>query len=210
MLQFHNANMVIVVAGCSNSGKSSYAIRWLNNARLTCRFIFDPSSEFAKKFQRRACSTVAELNAAMGTGWVIFDPHFIFPGDVERAFVMFCEWAWTMSARFPGQKALLADEIWKFCSPNFVPKPLALIVQDGRKHGIGLICTTHRPNRLNELIMGEATEFVGFHLSGSNKLDYLKRNCDEFPIDDLPKLPLLHYVAQNLQTGGIFRGALKF
>ena len=214
-LQYANENLVLVIAGCSGSGKSTIAVRYLNNARLTCRFIFDPSGEYAQKFERRACATGAELNAAIGTGWVIFDPHTVFPGEPEKAFTMFCEWAWTVSRKLRGQKILFADEVWKYCNPNAIPRNLALIVQDGRKHGIGLICTTQRPNRMNEAITGEATEFIGFRLVGENKLAYLERNLDEFPVRDLPRLHLVdkvrsQFIAQNLRSGGLRRYELDF
>jgi len=212
-LQYCNKNLVVVCCGCSNSGKSTFAIRYLLNEKFTCRFIFDPSGEYADKFQQRACSTAAELRAAVATGWVVFDPHTVFPGDPQRAFEMFCEWSWTVSGSLRGQKILFADEVWKFCSPNKIPKPLAQIIQDGRKKGIGLIATTQRPNRLNESIIAEATELVGFQLTGENAIEYLRKNCPEFPVDDLAdfqKTPLLHYIGQNLKSGAIMRGVLRF
>ncbi len=214
-LQLANQNLVVVVAGCSGSGKSTFVICYLLNGKFTCRFIFDASGEYAERFKIRPCRTVAELNAAVTTGWVIFDPHFLFPGQPEKAFQNFCEWAWTISRGLSGQKILFADEVWKYCSPNAIPRTLALIVQDGRKHGIGLVCSTQRPNRMNEAIIGEATEFVGYRLTGTNKLDYLRRNLDEFPVDELPALRLVdkvesHFLAQNLRTGGIRRYVLDF
>src|SRR5882724_7354407 len=156
MLQLKNKNLVWIVVGASGSGKSSYAVLLLGNGKFTCRFIFDPSGEYAQRFQRRACRVPAELRAAIATGWVIFDPHTMFPGDPQTAFEKFCEWAWTMSGQLPGQKILFADEVWKVCSPNLLPKTLAQIIQDGRKFGIGLLATTQRPNRLNETIIAEA------------------------------------------------------
>lgn len=215
-LQLANENLVLVVAGCSGSGKSTVAICWLNNAPLTCRFIFDPRGEYVTRFQRRACTTAAELNAAIVTGWVIFDPHTIFPGDEITAFTMFCEWSWTMSKNLPGQKVVFADEIWKYCSPNKIPKELAAIVQDGRKNGVGLLATTQRPNRMNEAIIGEATEIISFQLTGSNKLDYLERNFDgEFPTAELPGLLLVdkvksHCIAQNRRSRGLRKYELDF
>jgi hypothetical protein len=134
----------------------------------------------------------------------------MFPGDPQRAFEMFCEWAWTMSTKMSGQKILFADEIWKVCSPNLLPKPLAQIIQDGRKSGIGLLATTQRPNRLNETIIAEATELVSFHLNGTNALDYLRKNCDEFPVEKLSSLPTLHYIAMNLKSGALASGVIKF
>jgi DNA helicase HerA-like ATPase len=86
---------------------------------------------------------------------------------------------------------------------------------DGRKNGIGLLATTQRPNRMNEALIGEATEFIGFRLVGRNKLGYLAENLDEFPVDELPKLLLLdkvrsQFIAQNLRSGGIRRYELDF
>lgn len=210
MLQLTAKNWVVIVCGCSGSGKSTFIVCYLNNAKLTCRFIFDASGEYAQRFGRRACQTVAELNAAIVTGWVIFDPHILFPGEPEKAFANFCEWAWTVSKKLPGRKVVFADEVWKVCDPYKLPKPLALICQDGRKNGVGLIASTQRPNRLNESLMGEATQFVGFRMKGDNMLDYLRRNTSDFPVDDLPGLPDLHYIAQNTVSGGLRRGKVRF
>lgn len=214
-LQVANENLVVAVAGCSGSGKSTFVVCYLGNEPFTCRFIFDPGREYAPRFNMRPCSTVAELNAAVVTGWVIFQPHLLFPGEPEKALECFCEWAWTVSLNLPGQKILFCDEIWKYCNPSKIPRPLALIVQDGRKNGIGLVCSTQRPNRMNEAIIGEATEFIGFRLVGENKLDYLRKNLDEFPVDELPKLLLVdkvqsHFMAQNLRTGSLRRYVLDF
>jgi hypothetical protein len=221
MLQLKNKNLVVVVVGCSGSGKSTFAIRYLLNGKFSVRFIFDPRGEYAVRFKRRPCRVAAELRAAISTGYVIFDPHTLFPGEPQRAFEMFCDWSWTMSEKISGQKILFADEVWKFCSPNLIPKALSQIIQDGRKSGIGLLATTQRPNRLNEAIIGEATELVSFRLVGDNATDYLRKNCPEFPIDGgkdeigiiqpgVTQLPLLHYIAQNLESGGLARGVLKF
>lgn len=214
-LQFANENLVVIVAGCSGSGKSTVANCWLLNAKLSCRFIFDPRCEYAQRFQRRPATNAAELRAAISTGWVIFNPNTMFPGAPVTAFEKFCEWSWTMSEQLAGQKILFADEVWKFCNPNKIPLALASIVQDGRKNGIGLLATTQRPNRMNEALIGEATEFIGFRLVGRNKLGYLEENLDEFPVAELPKLLLLdkvrsQFIAQNLRSGGIRRYELDF
>lgn len=227
MLQFGNKNLVVLVVGCSGSGKSTFAIRYLLNGKFSCRFIFDPRGEYALRFNRRACRTVEELRASIPTGFVIFDPHGIYPGDTKKAHADFCEFAWTTSERIPGQKILFSDEVWKDTSPNFISKPFASILMDGRKNGIGALLTTHRPNRLNDAIAGEVTELVAFKLKGERKLQYLRDNFDEFPVDGekdergkiiypaLPDLELIHkvrgeYLAQNLDSGGIYRGKLTF
>ena len=88
--------------------------------------------------------------------------------------------------------------------------PLAAIIQNGRKNGIGLLATTQKPNKLNETILGEATEFIGFKLEGRNLLKSLEDNMESFPTRDLPGL-ILHdnfrsqCLAQNRRSGCVRR-----
>lgn len=221
-LQYANENLVIVVAGCSGSGKSTVANMIMINSDFTCRFIFDPSGEYAERFQRRPCYTAAEIKAAIPTGWVIINPTFLFPGsDIagteasQVAFEKTCEMVWLLSRDIRGQKILLADEIWKFCTPNFMPVALMAIVQNGRKNGIGLLATTQKPNKMNETIIGESTEFISFRLEGRNLLKSLEDNMETFPTRDLPGLLLQdkvrsHCIAQNRRSGVMRRYELDF
>lgn len=221
-LQYANENLAIVVAGCSGSGKSTVANLILLNGAFTCRFIFDPSGEYAERFGRRACHTAAEIRAAIPTGFVIINPTFLFPGsDIagteasQLAFEKTCEMVWLLSRDIRGQKIFLADEIWKFCTPNFMPVALMAIIQNGRKHGIGLLATTQKPNKMNETIIGEATEFIGFRLEGRLLLQSLERNMETFPTRDLSGLVLVdkvksHCIAQNRRSGVVRRYELDF
>ena len=209
-LQLQSKKFVWVVTGASGTGKSTYAILVLGNGNFKCRFIFDPrDDEMAIRVQRRSCRVKEELYAALATGWVIFNPHTMFPGDTKKAFAMFCEWAWTVSGKMPGQKVFYVDEVWRYTSPHYIPPPFAICLMDGRKSGIGTLLTTHSPHRMNEVIMGEATELISFKLRGENKLGYLRKHCDEFPVDKLPELPNFHYIAQNLDSAGIATGVLR-
>jgi hypothetical protein len=221
-LQYANENLVIVVAGCSGSGKSTVANLILLNTDFSCRFVYDPSGEYAERFGMRPCRTAAEVEASIPTGWVIYDPTFYFPGSdiagteaAEKSFNAFCEAVWVKSRGLRGQKILLADEIWKFCSPNFMPVPLMAIIQNGRKHGIGLLATTQKPNKMNETIIGEATEFISFRLEGRLLLQSLERNMETFPVRDLPALLLedkrrSHCIAQNRRSGVARRYEMDF
>lgn len=212
-LQFGNRSRCIVVVGCSGSGKSSFVIRYLLNAPLFCRFIFDPRGEYAARFKRRAATLPAELAAQIATGWVIFDPHVMYPtgaGDnYQKAFEDFCQWVFVMSGTLPGQKMLFVDEMWRHCSPNKIPLALATIVQDGRKNGVGLITSTQRPNRLNEAILTECTEGVYFRMRGENARESLAAIDDDFPFEEVLTLPTLHFIAHNLDSGGELRGVVK-
>ncbi len=216
-LQFANVNEVLVVAGRSGSGKSTVANMCLLNGNYSCRFVYDPEGEFSERLGYRACSTVAELNAAIPTGWVIFNPTVLFPGsDIaqteasQRAFEKFCEWAWVRACDIPGRKILQADEIWKFCKPSFIPICLRAIVQNGRKRGIGLLATTQTPNYMHETIIREATEFIGFRLEGRNLTKFLEENMSSFPVTELENLVFVehvraHCIAQNRLSGVSYR-----
>lgn len=208
-MKFSAKSLVIVVAGNSGSGKSSLVIRYLINGNFSCRFIFDPRGEYALRFKRRQCKTAAELQAAISTGYVIFDPSFLFPGNVNLGFEKFCEWVHFITGKIRGQKILFVDEVWKHCSPNKIPLALATIVQDGRKNELGLITSTQRPNRINEAIMNECNELACFRLRGQNALDFVTSYDAEFPVHLLPNLPPLHVIGRNLDTGGERRGIIR-
>lgn len=210
MLQLKNKKAVWVICGASGSGKSTYGVHVLGNGKFTCRFIFDPrDDEMAIRFQRRSCRVPAEINAAIPTGWVIFNPHTMYPGDMAKAFADFSELAFHKCGTLPGQKVFWVDEVWRYTSPHFIPKPFAIQLMDGRKSGMATLLTTHSPHRMNEVIISEATELVGFKLRGERKLKYLRDNCDEFPVDKLPGLPNYHYIAQNLDSSRIATGVLR-
>jgi hypothetical protein len=208
-MKFSAKPLVIVVAGNSGSGKSSFVVRLFLNGKFSVRFIFDPRGEYATRFKRRPCKTAAELLAAIPTGYVIFDPSFLFPGNVDLGFEKFCEFVHFTSGKCSGQKIMFVDEVWKHCSPNKIPLALAQIVQDGRKNELGLITSTQRPNRINEAIMNECNELVCFRLRGANALDFVTSYDSEFPVHLLPNLPPLHLIGRNLDTGGERRGIVK-
>jgi hypothetical protein len=206
-LQYANKSSVCVCCGVSGSGKSCFAIRYLLNAELSCRFIFDPRGEYSERLRLAPVTDLAELNEAVSSGWVCFDPHVMFPGKVNEGFESFCEYSFHASAVIPGQKCLFVDEVWKYCDPNKIPIALAQIVQDGRKNGIGLFVNTQRPNRVNEAILNEAQEFVCFRLRGKRALECVAE-YGTFDEDELRDLPDLCFVAENVDSGCVVRGQI--
>ncbi len=198
---------VTLVAGMSGTGKTTFALRYLANARLAARFIFDADGEFARRLALPAASDAFGLDTALVRGWVCFDPHGLFPGRLPEAFAFFCAWAFGVCERFPGDKVLVVDEVWRYCSPASVPPELATVVQTGRKRGLGLMVCTQQPQKLPGTIQNELTEAVCFRLGFDRSLDLLAERG--MNTAEIAALPMLGYVARNLQSGGELRGQLR-
>lgn len=203
-----------IICGNSGSGKTSFALRYLANSyhHHACRFIFDPDAGAANSYSRRLrvppARTPGELATALLRGTVIFDPDTLFPGRRESGFEFFAEWILAKAKRIPGRKVFLADEVWRYCSPHYIPGPLAEIVQTGRHSGLEVLTLTQAPNRLHGRILNEATEVIAFRLLFRRALETLT----EFGFDreEVLRLPPLRFVALDLETGGSLRGAVKF
>jgi len=206
---------ITVCAGVSNSGKSTFALRYLVNADLAVRYIFDPApgewnadqGEFSDRLGIRAAKDGYELGLALCRGWVCFDPHTLFPGRLTEAFDFFCDWAYQTSLRIPGQKILVVDEAWLYQTNQSIPLELQMIVQSGRKRGLALMITLQEPNRLNSALRNGVSEMVCFQLQSDLALkcvgDY------GFKPEDLRALAPLHFISRNLDSGGELRGEVK-
>ena len=116
-------------------------------------------------------------------------------------------WAMQVAGRGPGRKIVLVDEVWRFCSPAFIPPELAACVQTGRKWELETVFATQRPQRINESILGEVTEAVSFHLIGANAVEKMAANYD-FNAEEIGRLPAGHWVSRSMVTGGEMRGRM--
>jgi hypothetical protein len=190
----------------SSSGKTTFALRYLLNVSAACRFIFDDLGQVAARLKAPHASTGAELEAALQTRWVIFNPHRMFPGDVENAFRYFCAWSFNASRRGPGRKVFFADEIWRWCSPHAIPRELATLVQAGRAEDIEMMTATQLPQKLNSSLTGQSTELVCFRLGDCLSLDKVEElGADRNAVQSLP---LGSFIAWNRLSGGCLAGRL--
>jgi len=207
VLQLEARRSITLAAGASGTGKTTFALRSLVADRsLACRFLFDAEGEFARRLGLTPAETTEELACSLEDGFTVFDPHRLFPGRLAAAFDWFCTWCFNVSGRLGGPKVLLVDEAWKYCSPHSIPFSMANCIQTGRKHGLGMIFATQRPNKLNEAITNEVTECVCFRLQGGNAL----RRVEELGADpsEVAGLAPGAFVSVNVQSGQATRGRL--
>jgi hypothetical protein len=196
-----------LILGKSGSGKTTFALKMMRCPDFTCRFIFqEPKRDLAVRLGLADAETPDDLACAVEDGFVIYYPAAMFPGDWSAGLTWFCDWSYGIAARMPGRKVLLVDEVWKYCDPRQLPKPLALWLQDGRSYGMETVFATQRPNRLNETLINEATEAVCFRLQGRNAL----KVAEELGADpeEVASLPLGAFVSVNCETGGEIRGRM--
>ena len=193
-----------VIAGMPGSGKTTFAIRYLLNCQAACRFVFDDTGQAAARLHIRHASTPEELEADLATRWVVFNPHRMFPGDVSQGFRFFCHWAFLASRRAPGRKVFLADEIWRFCTPQAIPRELATLAQMGRSEDLELMVCTQVPHKLNSSITGSVTELVCFRLQGPLPLAAVQSMGGE--PEEVEALPLGSFVSWAVLTGGRLEG----
>lgn len=204
-LQFAARSACTVVAGVSGSGKTTFALRYLVAEReFTCRFLFDPEGEFEQRLGVTAAETLGELHLALEDGFVIFDPHHLFPGQLQEAFAWFCEWMFDAASRLPGRKIGLLDEAWKHCDRLSIPRSLSTCVQTGRKRGLEMLFSTQLPNKLNGAILNEMTELVCFTLGEEKALDCVQERGAERAV--ISRLALGEFYALNKHSRGVLRG----
>ena len=195
-----------LVTGMTGSGKTTFSIAYLLNVDAICRFAFDDLGRFATRLKMRPARTARECELALATGWVVFNPHAMFPGHTDQAFKWFCKWVYDASRRAPGKKVLAADEIWQWMSPHQIPYELALAAVTGREEHIELLCCTQLPHRLNATLVGQCTELICFRLDERLALD-----CVEdlgMVRTDVASLPLGRFIARNRLSGGRLVGSL--
>jgi hypothetical protein len=192
------ANTLIV--GMTGSGKTTFALRYLLNAPVACRFIFDDLGRAATRLRIRPAFTARECEEALATRWVVFNPHRMFPGDTKNAFRWFCQWVFDCARRGGGKKLLLVDEVWQWQTNQEMPRELALCVQTGREEALELVCCTQLPHKVNASITGQSTELVCFRLGEPLALARVRElGADPGAVQ---ALPLGAFMAWNRLTGG--------
>jgi GTPase SAR1 family protein len=196
----------LLVIGTGGYGKSTYAEKFVANAPDTsCVFLFDPDGDFAEEMDLTPCTTPAEIDQAVKTGFVCYDPTEMYPGETEKGLEYFCRYAYERSDRLPGRKFLVIDELWEHCDGGPLPKALKVCVKKGRHVRLDCVFISHTPNEVHNSIRAQVTEVVCFNVMVDDGLAQKWLKNFGFDLDELRQLPQFHYIARN-KRGGETRG----
>jgi len=207
MLQVEAKPRCTFVIGASGTGKTTFALRYLvADRRLKCRFLFDPEEEFTQRLNLPSAESEPELRCALHDGFVIYDPSVMFGEAWEDACEWYCGWVFDAASTIPGEKVLYIPEVWRYMSPNKIPKKLSTCIRMGRKRGLHCMFDTQEPNRVNPTLTNQVTELVSFQLGEPNALERVK----DMGIDpsEVQRLPPGSFVALNRRTRGLLRGKI--
>jgi ABC-type dipeptide/oligopeptide/nickel transport system ATPase component len=174
-MQAHHPRFHLGIFGGSGSGKSTYARKAITGMPATCVFIFDPELEFSQTLRLPVAASHSQLDAAIRTGWVCFDPHTLFAGQVEDALDYFCRLAMAAAGLLPGRKFFVVDELGRYTSGNDVPLSLKIILQAGRRYGLDGVFIAQQPNELHNTVRCQLSEVVLFQLTDQRALEFPRR-----------------------------------
>jgi hypothetical protein len=188
----------------TGSGKTTFALRYLLNAPAAAYFIFDDLGRAATRLRIRPARTAREVEQALASRWVVFNPHTMFPGETKQAFRWFCSWIAHVAQRGPGRKLVMVDEVWQWQTPSGLSGEFARLVQAGREDGVELVLCTQLPHKLHAAVVGQAAEVVAFRLD--ERLALAKLAELGFRPAEVANLPLWHWIARNRLTGREIQG----
>jgi len=191
------------IFGGSGTGKTTYALKFISHAPARHVFLFDPEGEFAERLQVQPCRTVYELDQAIASGWICFDPHTMFPGELETALGYFASLTLRAAAMLPARKLFGVDELGNYVTGATVSKPLKKIVQTGRRYGIHGVFIGQQPNELHNTIRCQLSEVVCFQLTDETALEFPKKFG--FDTEAVRTLPPFHFICRN-NRGAEVRG----
>ena len=195
----------VLVTGCSGSGKSTFATKYLANTKATLKLVFDHELEFAYRSKLPVASSEKELADQVKTGIVIFDPAKMFPGKAEEALAFFLDFSLEISDKVPGRKVLFVDEIQLFVDVNRWPPELARVIQTGRRYELDLLLCSQQANELHNRLRQQLTEVVTFRQQDPRAIDWLVKVGPFLP-EDVSELPPGSYLAWQRVTGRVSPG----
>lgn len=214
-MQVHHKPVKILIGGKSGSGKTTYLIRYVRNSSFRRYFIFDHKSEFENRMGIEPCYEIEEAGKKLAAGEKHISYHYSdeYPGDVETAFQMFCEWSYEVCKAMEqsgdgkaGNSLFVCDEVNRFTTPSELGFGFKQLVEDGRLQGLDLVATSHAANQISNRLRLQLSEIVALKTSDERPLAFLEDSG--FDPEEVSRLNRGAYIVKNMDTEVFTRGKL--
>lgn len=210
-MQVNHRPTKILILGKSGSGKTTYFLRFVENADYTTVFLFDHKLEFLHRLGLNPSYSREDLLERLKAGEKFISYHHSeeFPGDAEAGFRFFCEWSFAMGKilGIDGRKRLVGiDEVNRFTGTSDMGWEFGQLIEDGRLQGLDFIGTSHAANQIHNRLRLQLTEIVALRTSEDRPLQFLESNG--FDPDEIRSLPVGSFVVKDCEIDEFSRGKL--
>ncbi|MBU1172987.1 MAG: hypothetical protein KKD44_25785 [Proteobacteria bacterium] len=175
---------VVVICGKRRSGKSHFMKELIKGFKR--RIIYDLN------WEHEDLGLVVRSTKVLREGWKSGINHVVYQpiNTDESDFEKFIETVWTFH-----DVCLIIEELEKYAKPHHMPRALKHLVDVGRHHGIGLVCTARRISMLSADIPFNADHIFVFKVHRPQDLDLLRQWVGDeiYKIRDAPEYSFVHY-----------------
>lgn len=214
-MQVHHKPVKILIGGKSGSGKTTYLIRYVRNSDYTRYFVFDHKNEFENRMGLSTAYSLEEVSEALKRGdrYISYHHSSEFPGDVETAFQVFCEWSYEVCKAMEGQKdgaagnsLFVCDEVNRFTTTSDLGFGFKQLIEDGRLQGLDLVATSHAQNQISNRLRLQLSEIVALRTQDQRPLQFLEE--EGFDVDKVRGLATGEYIVKDMNREIFTHGKL--
>lgn len=175
---------VVVICGKRRSGKSYFLKELIKGFKK--RVIYDLN------WEHEVLGYVVRSVNVLREGWKNGIHHLVYQpiNTDEASFEEFLKTVWTFK-----DFTLIVEELEKYATPHHMPRTLKRLVDTGRHHGIGLICTVRRISMLSADVPFNADHIFVFRVHRPQDLDLLRQWIGEeiYKIRGALEYSFIHY-----------------
>lgn len=189
---------LVLVAGASRSGKTSYVVHRVRHApRLLLWDLGDDHRRYNCELIRGA----AELRDRIA-GSPKLERIAYAPGDPRAEFDFFCRLAWIWIRQARG--TLVVEELADVSHAAKAPPAWGAIVRKGLRYGPSIYAITQRPSESDKTALGNASLVVCHRMARAEDEEYMAKQL-RVPVADVQNLPPFAWISRD-QAGRIERG----
>lgn len=196
---------LVVLAGSSRTGKSSYAARRFGKDAPAAAFDIEDQWGHLPGWTRHASAAAWAAAVLANKG----GRHAFVPsGDLQKRFDYFCTICFAFADKH-GKLTVIAEELADVTSPGKAPAAWGALVRRGLKRNVTIGAISQRWAEADKTALGNASEFVIFRQSSADDVRYLTKKT-RIPGDVIDALQPFEYVLYDVGSQSHTRAKLPF